>query len=211
MTALGRPRRSHRRHAKRRQAAAELAMQPKAAIRRNCPAADLLPPRSVRKPGGSAAPRGAAYWLLRLPAAHAVRDIPLPKTAEGASLAQPSGMRGVSGKTGGRVLPRHRSKLIGRELVADVLVMRYPTAAGSDGLPADEGAFLVCSFWLAASADRGADKRFSGRSGRDTEDKEYRSRARRCTVHDNAMNSPTDCYKFGGPTEKPPAKQREAS
>jgi hypothetical protein len=28
---------------------------------------------------------GAAYWLLRLPAAHATRDIPLPKTGEGAT------------------------------------------------------------------------------------------------------------------------------
>ena len=28
----------------------------------------------------------AGYWLLRLPAAHATRDIPLPKTAVGATL-----------------------------------------------------------------------------------------------------------------------------
>ncbi len=40
---------------------------------------------------------------------------------------------------------------IERELVVDGLVMRYPTSAGSDGLPAGEGAFLVCSFWLANS------------------------------------------------------------
>jgi len=40
---------------------------------------------------------------------------------------------------------------IERDLVVDGLVMRYPTRAGTDGLPAGEGAFLVCSFWLANS------------------------------------------------------------
>jgi GH15 family glucan-1,4-alpha-glucosidase len=29
------------------------------------------------------------------------------------------------------------------------LVMRYDTEEGVDGLPAGEGAFLACSFWLA--------------------------------------------------------------
>jgi GH15 family glucan-1,4-alpha-glucosidase len=40
---------------------------------------------------------------------------------------------------------------IERELVIDGLVMRYLTHTGVDGLPAGEGAFLVCSFWLANS------------------------------------------------------------
>ncbi len=40
---------------------------------------------------------------------------------------------------------------IERELVVDGLVMRYPTHSGTDGLPAGEGAFIVCSFWLANS------------------------------------------------------------
>ncbi len=36
-----------------------------------------------------------------------------------------------------------------RELLANGLVRRYDTAAGADGLPPGEGAFLACSFWLA--------------------------------------------------------------
>jgi GH15 family glucan-1,4-alpha-glucosidase len=38
---------------------------------------------------------------------------------------------------------------IERRLVVDGLVLRYDTAEVSDGLPAGEGAFLACSFWLA--------------------------------------------------------------
>ncbi|HEX6010881.1 MAG TPA: glycoside hydrolase family 15 protein [Geminicoccaceae bacterium] len=38
---------------------------------------------------------------------------------------------------------------IERRLVVDGLVLRYDTAQVSDGLPAGEGAFLACSFWLA--------------------------------------------------------------
>lgn len=38
---------------------------------------------------------------------------------------------------------------IERELIIDGLVLRYRTRAGVDGLPAGEGAFLACSFWLA--------------------------------------------------------------
>lgn len=38
---------------------------------------------------------------------------------------------------------------IERELVADGLVRRYSTAETDDGLAGAEGAFLVCSFWLA--------------------------------------------------------------
>ena len=37
---------------------------------------------------------------------------------------------------------------IQRELVSDGLVMRYRTEGGVDGLPAGEGVFLPCSFWL---------------------------------------------------------------
>ena len=37
---------------------------------------------------------------------------------------------------------------IERDLVSDGLVMRYRTENGADGLPAGEGAFLACSFWL---------------------------------------------------------------
>lgn len=38
---------------------------------------------------------------------------------------------------------------IERELVVDGLVLRYSTASNVDALPAGEGAFLPCSFWLA--------------------------------------------------------------
>jgi GH15 family glucan-1,4-alpha-glucosidase len=46
--------------------------------------------------------------------------------------------------------PRIRATLeaIERELVVDGLVLRYPTAGGVDGLPAGEGTFLPCTFWL---------------------------------------------------------------
>jgi GH15 family glucan-1,4-alpha-glucosidase len=38
---------------------------------------------------------------------------------------------------------------IERELIVDGLVLRYSTETGVDSLPAGEGAFLPCSFWLA--------------------------------------------------------------
>jgi GH15 family glucan-1,4-alpha-glucosidase len=38
---------------------------------------------------------------------------------------------------------------IERELLIDGFVMRYRTESGADGLPAGEGVFIPCSFWLA--------------------------------------------------------------
>ena len=38
---------------------------------------------------------------------------------------------------------------IERELLSDGLVLRYSTQSGVDALPAGEGAFLPCSFWMA--------------------------------------------------------------
>jgi GH15 family glucan-1,4-alpha-glucosidase len=40
-------------------------------------------------------------------------------------------------------------QVIERQLIRDGLVLRYDTRATDDGLPAGEGAFLACSFWLA--------------------------------------------------------------
>ena len=40
-------------------------------------------------------------------------------------------------------------RAIERELMKDGLVYRYRTERADDGLPAGEGAFLACSFWLA--------------------------------------------------------------
>ena len=47
--------------------------------------------------------------------------------------------------------PRYRSTVeaIERDLVVDGLVLRYDSLKARDGLPAGEGAFLACSFWLA--------------------------------------------------------------
>jgi GH15 family glucan-1,4-alpha-glucosidase len=52
-------------------------------------------------------------------------------------------------------LPAHDPRIRGtvaaveRELMVDGLVLRYDTRRSCDGLPAGEGAFLACSFWLA--------------------------------------------------------------
>jgi GH15 family glucan-1,4-alpha-glucosidase len=47
--------------------------------------------------------------------------------------------------------PRVRSTVecIEKELLVDGFVLRYDSEATDDGLPAGEGAFLACSFWLA--------------------------------------------------------------
>jgi GH15 family glucan-1,4-alpha-glucosidase len=51
-------------------------------------------------------------------------------------------------------LAPHDARVVGtveairRELISDGLVMRYRTEANIDGLPAGEGVFLPCSFWL---------------------------------------------------------------
>ena len=47
--------------------------------------------------------------------------------------------------------PRVRGTIeaVERHLLVDGFVLRYNTATSVDGLPAGEGAFLACSFWLA--------------------------------------------------------------
>jgi GH15 family glucan-1,4-alpha-glucosidase len=49
--------------------------------------------------------------------------------------------------------PRVRGTVeaIERELLVDGFVLRYRTRTELDGLPPGEGAFLPCSFWLAAN------------------------------------------------------------
>jgi GH15 family glucan-1,4-alpha-glucosidase len=49
--------------------------------------------------------------------------------------------------TDGRVLGTVQA--IERNLMAEGLVLRYPSSETIDGLPAGEGVFLPCSFWLA--------------------------------------------------------------
>jgi GH15 family glucan-1,4-alpha-glucosidase len=43
---------------------------------------------------------------------------------------------------------RNTVREIEKRLLVDGLVLRYETGSGVDGLPAGEGAFLACSFWL---------------------------------------------------------------
>jgi GH15 family glucan-1,4-alpha-glucosidase len=47
--------------------------------------------------------------------------------------------------------PRIRGTIaaVERSLFVDGFLLRYDTRRGADGLPAGEGAFLACSFWLA--------------------------------------------------------------
>jgi GH15 family glucan-1,4-alpha-glucosidase len=40
-------------------------------------------------------------------------------------------------------------RAVERNLMKDGFVIRYPTQERVDGLPAGEGAFLACTFWLA--------------------------------------------------------------
>ena len=53
-------------------------------------------------------------------------------------------------------LPPHDPRVLGtvkaveEDLLVDGFVLRYRTEGGGDGLPPGEGAFLPCSFWLAA-------------------------------------------------------------
>ena len=52
-------------------------------------------------------------------------------------------------------LPADDARVVGtvaaieRNLMRDGFVLRYDTTSGEDGLPAGEGVFLACSFWLA--------------------------------------------------------------
>jgi GH15 family glucan-1,4-alpha-glucosidase len=49
-------------------------------------------------------------------------------------------------------------ELVSKELAADGLVRRYLTD-GMDGVDGDEGAFLICSFWLVECLARGGDEK----------------------------------------------------
>ena len=57
------------------------------------------------------------------------------------------GMTGFLPATDPRV--RGTIEAVERELFVDGFVLRYDTRTTDDGLPAGEGAFLACSFWLA--------------------------------------------------------------
>ncbi len=77
---------------------------------------------------------------------------------------------------------------IERELVVDGLVRRYRSESGADGLPAGEGVFLPCSFWLADAyqqsgrhrdADEILDRLLALRNDLGLLSEEYDTRARR--------------------------------
>jgi GH15 family glucan-1,4-alpha-glucosidase len=77
---------------------------------------------------------------------------------------------------------------IERELVADGFVMRYRSASGADGLPAGEGVFIPCSFWLVdvyqrqgrmAEADALLDRLLALRNDVGLLSEEYDTQARR--------------------------------
>ena len=55
--------------------------------------------------------------------------------------------------------PRWKSTLqkVGETLVVDSLVYRYSTAEATDGVPADEGTFTMCSFWYVECLARAGD------------------------------------------------------
>jgi GH15 family glucan-1,4-alpha-glucosidase len=75
-----------------------------------------------------------------------------------------------------------------RELLVDGFVMRYRTQSGADGLPAGEGVFIPCSFWLAdayqmqgrgSEADALIDRLLGLRNDVGLLSEEYDTRARR--------------------------------
>ena len=53
---------------------------------------------------------------------------------------------------------RATSELVSKDLAADGFVRRYVTD-GMDGVGGDEGAFLICSFWLVECLARGGDEK----------------------------------------------------
>jgi GH15 family glucan-1,4-alpha-glucosidase len=120
--------------------------------------------------------------------------------------------------------PRVRSTVeaIEHHLIQDGLVMRYDTRASSDGLPAGEGAFLACSFWLADNlvllnrredARRLFERLLSLRNDVGLLSEEYDSQARRLVgnfpqafSHITLVNTAYNLTRDSGP-----AKQRASS
>ncbi len=115
--------------------------------------------------------------------------------------------------------PRIRKTVeaIERELMSDGLVLRYRTEETPDGLPAGEGAFLPCSFWLADAlyltgrrrdAERLFERLLALRNDVGLLAEEYDPRARRmlgnfpqALCHVAIVNTARNLTAAGGPSE----------
>jgi GH15 family glucan-1,4-alpha-glucosidase len=118
---------------------------------------------------------------------------------------------------------------IERELLSDGLVLRYRTAEAQavDGLPPGEGAFLLCTFWLAdnyALAGRRDDARavferlLALRNDLGLLSEQYDPRAGRMLgnfpqafSHVGLINTARNLSREGGPAQRRPEREEDAS
>ncbi|MEO8347070.1 MAG: glycoside hydrolase family 15 protein [Betaproteobacteria bacterium] len=125
--------------------------------------------------------------------------------------------------------PRIRGTIeaIERELVIDGLVARYHTEKSDDGLPAGEGFFLPCSFWLAdsllllgraAEAEALFERLLTLRNDVGLLSEEYDLHNRRALgnipqalTHVALVNTARNLSRHGGPAEHRASKTKAAS